>query len=84
MRAIVAGALGTVLLLAGCSIDRTEKAARNGEWGCLAGTVAGGLAGAFIGNRAAKGMGGGSVAKTLGGVAGAAGGGAAGQALACK
>ena len=84
MRWHAAGAGGVVVLVAGCSIDRTEQAAKNGEWGCLAGTAAGGLAGAFLGNRAAKGMGGGSVAKNLGGVAGAAGGGAAGQALACK
>jgi outer membrane lipoprotein SlyB len=61
-----------------------ESAAKNGEWGCLAGTAAGAVAGAVVGSFFAKGLGGGNVARTLTGAGGAVGGGALGQKLACK
>lgn len=81
MVAVVAGGM---LVLAGCSPERTETAARNGEWGCLAGTAAGAAAGALVGVFFAKGLGGGNVARSLTGVGAGAGGAALGQNLACK
>ncbi len=83
-KSLLAAMAGAAFVLAGCSTDRTAAAARNGEWGCLAGTAAGAAAGALAGVFLAKGLGGGNVARTLTGVGAGAGGAALGQNLACK
>ncbi|HEX2528065.1 MAG TPA: hypothetical protein VHL31_17405 [Geminicoccus sp.] len=75
--------LATTALLVGCN-SKQIKDAKQGEWGCLAGTAAGAVAGAVVGGVFMKGLGGNDTLKTLGAVGGAAGGGALGDELACK
>jgi hypothetical protein len=84
MRKALLVAMAAAVVAAGCSPSRMESAARDGEWGCLAGTAAGAVAGAVVGSFFAKGLGGGNVARTLTGVGGGAGGAALGQNLACR
>ncbi len=74
---LVFSALAT--LAAGCAtVDRTGTAAREGDWKCVGGTVAGAALGGLAGSTVGAGTG-----KTVATVGGAAAGGYAGSKLAC-